>query len=299
MLPRALGPELERLSSAMSAAYTARPITQGAAVVLPRRPSVTRLSQLPPDEAADLFATAAANCAAHADGAQGFNWSMKDSWSLGAPEPEQLHLHVVPRFAPTEEGMFCRDFRENDAVYEQLEAWHPEPGARTTPPVREWPDDASRANRTEETMAAEAMAYREVQEGGGCVASSTDCCDGLAASASASQCQSQPLHAMQRGSGRHCVADAVRTSVSGCSAWRWIHLPDSRPPVCSPPYAEPPVWRAAVCRRRSSRLGVSACRSRNSSGIPCRTVPYRTHTRYSPCCLLSTATPLPMPLIYC
>ena len=288
MLPRALGPELERLSSAMSAAYTARPITQGAAVVLPRRPSVTRLSQLPPDEAADLFATAASVSAAHADGAQGFNWSMKDSWSLGAPEPEQLHLHVVPRFAPTEEGMFCRDFRENDAVYEQLEAWHPEPGARTTPPVREWPDDASRANRTEETMAAEAMAYREVQEGGGCVASSTDCCDGLAvvpvrASARANHCTRcsgdpggiawqmpfAPLSlAAQRGAGPVCLTHA-RLSAR--------HRMQSR--QCGGQSA----GDAAVCAFQPAAVATLLVY------LPYRTVPY-THALLS---LLSTVLLLP------
>lgn len=118
MLPRALGPELERFSSAMSAAYSARPLTQRAAVVCPRRPA-QRLCELPPAEAADLFATAAAAMAAAAVEAapDAFNWSMKDSWSLGGAEPEQLHLHVVPRFAPTADGMSCRDFKDNDMVY--------------------------------------------------------------------------------------------------------------------------------------------------------------------------------------
>ena len=50
--------------------------------------------------------------------------------------------------------------------YEQIDAWHPEPGATTSPPAKEWPDDATRTARTEADMAAEAMGYREVQEGG-------------------------------------------------------------------------------------------------------------------------------------
>jgi diadenosine tetraphosphate (Ap4A) HIT family hydrolase len=119
LLPRSLGPELERLSSAMSAAYSCRPITPGALVVLPRRPAAVRLSQLPAAEVDDLFATAGAACAAaeREGGCDGFNWAMKDSWSLsGSPGPEQLHLHIVPRAAPTEPAMFCRDFRENDSV---------------------------------------------------------------------------------------------------------------------------------------------------------------------------------------
>ena len=36
----------------------------------------------------------------------------------------------------------------------------------TSPPAKEWPDDATRTARTEADMAAEAMGYREVQEGG-------------------------------------------------------------------------------------------------------------------------------------
>ena len=119
LLPRSLGPELERLSSMMSAAYSCRPITPGALVVLPRRPAVARLSQLTAAEADDLFATAGAACAAveRESGCDGFNWAMKDSWSLsGSPAPEQLHLHIVPRASPTEPTMCCRDFRENDSV---------------------------------------------------------------------------------------------------------------------------------------------------------------------------------------
>eukprot|EP01043_Picozoa_sp_COSAG02_P079735 COSAG02_NODE_18601_length_930_cov_0.983153_1_plen_153_part_00 len=129
---------------------------------------VVRLSQLPTEEAADLFATAAGACAAAEceGGCDGFNWSMKDSWSLTGSGPDQLHLHVVPRAEKTDPTMFCRNFLENDSVYEKIDAWHPEPGAATTPPAKEWPDDATRASRTSEDMAAEAMGYREVQEGG-------------------------------------------------------------------------------------------------------------------------------------
>ena len=167
MLPRALGPELERLSSAMSAAYAARPLTQGAVVVCPRRPAA-RLSELPLPEAADLFATAAAAMAAAATAAaeappDGFNWSMKDSWALqggAGAEPEQLHLHVVPRFAPTVDGMFCRDFKENDMVYAALELWHPSPDVANTPGANEWPDDDSRSNRTADDMQATQAVHR-------------------------------------------------------------------------------------------------------------------------------------------
>ena len=129
---------------------------------------VVRLSQLSAEEAADLFATAARACAAAESegGCDGFNWSMKDSWSLSGSGPDQLHLHIVPRAEKTDPTMFCRDFRENDNVYAQIDAWHPEPGATTTPPVKEWPDDTMRAARTNEDMAAEAIGYREVQEGG-------------------------------------------------------------------------------------------------------------------------------------
>lgn len=165
LLPRSLGPELERLSSTMSAVYSCRPITHSALVVLPRTPA-TRLSQLPPVEAADLFATGAAACAAAEGASDGFNWSIKDSWSLSGSSTEQLHLHIVPRAAPTKDGMFCRDFRESDHVYEQLDQWHPEPGVTNTPPAKDWPDDSTRTARTAEDMAAEAMTLREVQAGG-------------------------------------------------------------------------------------------------------------------------------------
>lgn len=129
---------------------------------------MVRLSQLPAEEAADLFATAAGVCAAaeREGGCDGFNWSMKDSWPLNGSGPQQLHLHVVPRAEKIDPTMFCRDFRENDNVYEKIDAWHPEPGETNTPPTKEWPDDATRAPRTNEDMAAEAMGYREVQEGG-------------------------------------------------------------------------------------------------------------------------------------
>ena len=153
------GPELGPLSTALSAVHSARPLTSGAVVVTPRRAGVQRLSELPAEEAADLFTTAGRAAAATEGGADAFNWSARDSWPLGA-EPAPLHLHVVPRRDATAAGMWCANFRENDEVYSALEAWHPSPGVVNVPAPREWPDDASRTNRTADEMAAEAQTYR-------------------------------------------------------------------------------------------------------------------------------------------
>jgi diadenosine tetraphosphate (Ap4A) HIT family hydrolase len=163
---RVFGAEVERLSSAWSVACApaACPITEGAAVVYPRRAGITRLRQLPAVEALDLFSTAAAAAAAAQGAPAAFNWSLKDSWSLDREGPAQLHLHLVPRYAPLADGSstFCRNFAENDMVYGALEAWHPEPGISTTPPERVWPDDDSRTSRSAEDMAEEAMSYRDL-----------------------------------------------------------------------------------------------------------------------------------------
>lgn len=80
------------------------------------------------------------------------NLAIKDGTAAGPPV-SHLHIHIVPRDD--------RDSLGDDRVFELLDSWSPQHGVVNKPPQMEWPDDATRSERTREIMAAEAQAYRD------------------------------------------------------------------------------------------------------------------------------------------
>ena len=120
---------LVSFSSPHAAAFSARPIAEGHAIVATRR-CVARTAELSSAEYLDLWRTVGAVCdaAEMARGATASNLLLRDGAACG-PAVAHLHVHVVPRLPG--------DFVPNDEVFSALEVWAPsDADAASRPSVR-------------------------------------------------------------------------------------------------------------------------------------------------------------------
>ncbi|KAI9799406.1 MAG: hypothetical protein M1833_004106 [Piccolia ochrophora] len=148
-----------------------RPLLPGHVLVSPIR-STPRLSHLTPAEVADLFHTVqrVARMVERVFGAQGLNVAVQDGAAAGQ-SVKHVHAHIIPRKGDDGWG---------DRVYEDVDQWEKDEGKRVGvahPPTGAegkgepetemgFPkiDDASRLDRTEDEMNAEAAWLREEME---------------------------------------------------------------------------------------------------------------------------------------
>jgi bis(5'-adenosyl)-triphosphatase len=144
--------------SPKSAAFVnLRPIVPGHVLVMPER-MVTTMEELSEEEYTDMW-----TCVRTVQGilkqhyqATAFNVAVQDGQAAGQSVPH-VHVHILPRL------MLQGDFSErNDDIYEELDAWVPQPDMAKPKTNIDVPEDEDREDRTTETMAEEAASYKQI-----------------------------------------------------------------------------------------------------------------------------------------
>jgi bis(5'-adenosyl)-triphosphatase len=85
-----------------------------------------------------------------------FNVAVQDGRAAGQSVPH-VHVHILPRTGG--------EFERNDDIYDKLEEWAPRDDDLNNQSFSV-PDDTDRVDRTNEQMAEEAFAYRQIVESG-------------------------------------------------------------------------------------------------------------------------------------
>lgn len=137
-----------------------RPIVPGHVLVIPQR-VVAELNDLEAAEYTDLWTTVRRvqlilrNL--HADKQLAFNVAVQDGVAAGQTVPH-VHVHILPRVAG--------DYKRNDDIYRDLEAWAPRDDLEHVASQLSLivPEDDQRRDRTANEMAEEAATYRKIAE---------------------------------------------------------------------------------------------------------------------------------------